>query len=241
MIQTSSVRNGTQAFTAIGSLMEPNAPLAGGNFWWRTENFDVTPTRYLQVAFAARLSTPTTFIEMPFGGVFLEGKNAAGGQQVVTPIMLNKDGGVTVGTTMALGEGTSMTVSTADNLFPKNSWHDLFAEIDFQTQTFRVYKAGDPTPLQFQTGAGAWITDVPLRNFTGQPTATIVELGMVAFMSDIGGGGQKPTNDLFIDDFRVTVSNASQAPVPEPGLVLAVGAVGLAGLRAYRRRRAAVA
>jgi MYXO-CTERM domain-containing protein len=104
-----------------------------------------------------------------------------------------------------------------------------------------VYKAGDPTPLQFQTGAGAWITDVPLRNFTGQPTATIVELGMVAFMSDIGGGGQKPTNDLFIDDFRVTVSNASQAPVPEPGLVLAVGAVGLAGLRAYRRRRAAVA
>ena len=161
---------------------------------------------------------------------------------MITQVLLNNFGGVSVSTTAALGEGTSQTISTADNLFAKGSWHELFTEIDFQNQTFRVYRAGDPNPLQFETPLpGTFITDVPLRNTTGDPTKTIVEIGMVAFMADVGGGGINPSNDLFIDDFMVTASTTSLAPVPEPSLVLAVGAAGLAGWRVYRRRRAAVA
>src|SRR5687767_2578875 len=51
MIQNSTVHSGTQAFQAVASQMQPNPAYAGGNFWWRTENYDTTPTRYLQVSF----------------------------------------------------------------------------------------------------------------------------------------------------------------------------------------------
>ncbi len=180
--------------------------------------------------------------DIPFAGVYVEGyANSFFGpvQQAVTDIFVNVNGGVTVFTDSTTG-GSNKAVSTDNNLLPREQWNKVFTELNFTTQTFRVYIQGQSTPLTFHTASGGTITDVPFRNANG-PTVQIAELGMLGFYGADPFTGQpvQPLNNFFIDDYMVTASASSQAPVPEPGLMLAVGAVGLAGWRAYRRRAAA--
>jgi hypothetical protein len=179
---------------------------------------------------------------MPFAGVYMESPSSIPGLgNSVGQIMLTKEGRVAVSTSTAQSAGgPDGTVQTAvEGQFAANTWYAIMTELNFNTQSFRVYVNGNPTPLQFQAENGTMLSEVPFRNSFG-PSTGIEEIGMIAFNYN-AGGESAPSNNFFIDDYRVTYSTTSQVPVPEPGLVLAVGAVGLAGLRIYRRRRAAIA
>lgn len=260
VIQNTTVRNGTQAFQVIGpNMIAPGYnefnPLTGqtvytgANYWYRN-NFNYNPiasaTPFVQVQFAG-LRTATGFFDMPFAGVYMEGLNATGAQQGLLTLIIGSDGRLAAMTSFSSTVGGSTgTVSTATGLFGADTWHGLFAELNFATQTYRVYREGDPNPIQFQTAVGALITDIPFRNGTTglSTTVSVKEIGMLAFNfkpSSTPGDEMAPTNNFFIDDYLVTASATTLAPVPEPGLILAVGAAGVAGWRVYRRRRAAAA
>lgn len=254
VIQNTTVRNGTQAFQVIGPNMTVpgynefnpftgQTVYTGANFWYRND-FNYNPstagTPFVQVQFAGR-RTATGFFDMPFAGVYMEGLTSLGSQQSVVTVLIGSDGRLAATTSTAGNFGGSTgTVSTATGLFGADAWHGLFAELNFANQSYRVYREGDANPIQFQTAIGTLITDIPFRNTNGQ-TVSVKEIGMLAFNfkpSSTPGEELAPTNNFFIDDYMVTASATSLAPVPEPSLVLAAGAVGLAGWRVYRRRRA---
>jgi hypothetical protein len=247
-IQTTTTFSGAQAFQITGANLFNNTTFQGGNFWLRSLPFNGSGsynpvgagTPFVQVQYQSRTSGAIVLNnDIPYAGVYLEGYTAFGIQQSITPIYVNQNGGVTVFTDVATG-GSNKAVATDNNLLPREQWNKLFAELNFTTQTFRVYIQGQSTPLVFHTASGGNITDVPFRNTNGT-TTQIAELGMLGFYGADPFTGQpvQPGNNFFIDDFMVTASASSQAPVPEPGLVLATGAVGLAGWRVYRRRSAA--
>lgn len=249
-IQTTTTASGTRALQVVGPSLQNNVAFQGGNFWYRSSTFATaynpvgSGTPFVQVQYQGRTSGAIPLNnDIPFAGVYLEGYTASGVQQAITPVFVNLNGGVTVFTTSAAG-GSNKAVSTADGLLPREAWNSLFAELNFTTQTFRVYKQGESTPLTFLSPTLGSITDVPFRNSdTGAITTRIAEVGMLGFYSydPFSGTPVQPMNNFFIDDFLVTATATTMAPVPEPGLILAVGAVGVAGWRVYRRRRAAAA
>jgi hypothetical protein len=248
-IQTATTFSGPQAFQITGPNLINNTTFQGGNFWFQSystaNGFNPVGSGkpFVQVQYQARSSGAIQLNnDIPFAGVYLEGyANTIIGpmQQSITPIYVNLNGGVTVFTDATTG-GTNKAVSTDNNLLPREQWNKLFAELNFNTQTFRVYILGQSTPLVFRTASGGNITDVPFRNTNGT-TVQIAEIGMLGFygVDPLTGLPVQPMNNFFIDDFMVTATATSQAPVPEPGLMLAVGAVGLAGWRVCRRRKSA--
>jgi hypothetical protein len=253
VIQNTTTFSGTQAFQVVGQSLQNNTPFQGGNFWFRSSSFATAyqptgpggqGTPFVQVSFQSRTSGAVQLnTDIPFAGVYLEGYTASGQQQAITPVFVNLNGGVTVFTTSAAG-GSNKAVSTADGLLPREAWNSLSAELNFTTQTFRVYKQGEATPLTFISPTLGSIVDVPFRNSDlGLTTTRIAEVGMLGFYSfdPFSGTPVQPMNNFYIDNYMVTASATSAAPVPEPGLLLAVGAAGLAGCRVYRRRRAAAA
>jgi hypothetical protein len=194
------------------------------------------------VHFAARRTTTGGLIpvDIPAAGVYMESPSSIPGfGNSVGNIMFTSEGKIIVSTGFASTAGGSDGVvsTTVAGQFAVDVWHEVMAELNFNTQSFRVYLKDNPNPLQFQADNGTMLTDVPFRNAFG-PSTGIQEIGMIAFNYQ-SGGESSPQNNFFIDDFKVTYSATSLVPVPEPGLVLAVSALGLVGLRAYRRRRAA--
>jgi hypothetical protein len=240
-IQTNVVHNGAQAFHINGpTMVTPGFSNTGANFWYR-DDFNYNPgnagTPYVQVQFSSR-RTATGVLDMPAAGVYLEGRNTFGSSQLVAALMISSDGRLIAGTTGGNTGGSTGTVMTAAGQYGANTWHGLFAELNFGTQTYKVYRDGNPTPLLFETAVGTFIDEIPFRNSTGFNTLSIFEIGMLAYNFTTDGiTYSAPQNHFYIDDFRVTASTTSLAPVPEPGLVLAVGAVGLTGLGLYQRRR----
>jgi hypothetical protein len=250
-IQTATTFAGSQAFQVTGTALVDNTTFNGGNFWYReytagTLNPVGGGTPFVQVRAQVRTSGSLALAtDIPFAGLYLEGFTAGippfipPQQQSITPIMVNLNGGVTVFTNTTTG-GTNMAVSTADGLLAREQWHLLHAELNFNTQTFRLYIQGQSTPVQFVTnGSGTAITpitDVPFRNANGA-TVSIAEIGMIGFFGRDPATGTpvQPLNNFFIDDYTVT---ATTAPVPEPGWLLLVGFAGTAAARAWRRRRA---
>ena len=80
------------------------------------------------------------------------------------------------------------------------------------------------------------MTEVHLRNTFGD-TVQIAELGIEAYYGrDISGANAQPLNNFYMDDYIVT---ASPAPVPEPGLMVALGFAVVAGGGALQRWRRA--
>jgi hypothetical protein len=246
LVQSTTVFSANNAVQIVGPSLVNTQPqgFAGGNFWYQTTNYNpvASATPFVQVHHQSRTSGGiATVSDIPFAGVYLEG-NSAFGQQSITPVMVNLNGGITVFTNTATG-GTNNAVSTANGLIPREQWHQISAELNFATQTFRVYRNGDPTPLPFVTnGSGAAITpivDVPFRNTFGT-TTSLAEVGLIGFYGfDTGGSPYQPVNSYFVDNFQVTASAVSQfAPVPEPTWGLAaIAAGGLIGLRLRRVRR----
>jgi hypothetical protein len=152
--------------------------------------------------------------------------------------MFGSQGQLIVSTNAATG-GASQTASSTTGQFASGQWHDLLTEMNFSTQTYRVYREGNPSPIQFQNSGGQFITDIPFRNTNGT-TVTVFEIGMLAYNFSVTAGSETaPSGSLFVDNYDVTASATSLAPVPEPGLVLATAAVGLGLVRATRRRPAA--
>jgi hypothetical protein len=243
-IQTATVFAGTQALQISGPALVNDTTFAGGNFWYRSSPFATaynpvgSNTPIVRVEAQTRTSGDLVLAtDIPFAGFHLEGYTSLGIQQSITPVMVNLNGGVTVFTNLTVG-GPNQSVATADTLLPREQWNQLAVELNFTTQTFRVFVLGQSTPVQFVTNGSGQpitpITDVPFRNSFGS-TERVAEVGMVAFYGrDISGGPVQPLNNFFMDDFVVTAS-----PVPEPGFLVAVGFAGVVAGRWYRRRRAA--
>jgi hypothetical protein len=249
IVQDGTKLNGARAFQVVGpTMVAPGYDGSGANFWYRSDagvqHTATVATPYVQVHFAAMRTTVGGLIpvDIPAAGVYMESPSSLPtfGNSVGN-IMFTSDGRIAVSTGFSSTAGGSdgLVTTAVMGQFAVNVWHEVFAELNFNTQSFSVYLKGNPNPLQFQADNGAMLTEVPFRNTFG-PSTGIQEIGMIAFNYQ-SGGESSPQNNFFIDDFKVTYSSTSQVPVPEPGLMLAVGAVGLAGLRAYRRRRAAAA
>jgi hypothetical protein len=238
IIQAATVRTGSQAFQANGPAMTvPGFAGTGANFWFK-DTFTHVPTAlnpYVQVKFSARLNSAPLIGAMPAAGVYLEGDDVNGDRQGLVQIELLGDGSLGASSNASTGD---LFVTSINTSFPLDNWHDLFAELNFTTQSYRIYRAGNPTPIEFLTAFGETITEIPFRNTNNANTAEVNEIGMLAFNFNLFGEAA-PTSSAFIDDFVVTGSADSQVPVPEPGLMLAVGAAALGGLHAIRRRRAA--
>ncbi len=245
-IQTGVVRTGSQAFQAVGpNFAVPGFSGSGANFWYvvpptfTSYNPVAAGKPFVQARFSGLRDT-SGFFDIPFAGIYLEGKTAAGTQQALATVMVGSQGQLTVSTNAATG-GSTQAVSTPTGLFGANQWHDLFTEMNFGTQTFRVYREGNPDAIQFQTAGGAFITDVPFRNTFGA-TVSIDEIGMLAYNFSLSAGSElAPFNNFYVDDYIVTASPSSMSPVPEPGLILATAAIGLGVVRLVRRRRATAA
>jgi hypothetical protein len=121
----------------------------------------------------------------------------------------------------------------------------LAVEFDFVNQTFRVYVDDLSNPVQFiRNGSNGTVsvTDVPFRNTFGTSTS-IAEQGIVAYYGHDLSEPFAPGNNFFVDDYLIGASGSQQfgVPVPEPGLMMAVGfaAVGAGGwVRRWRRKAA---
>lgn len=246
-VQATTVNTPANAVQITGNLLSSNPTFSGGNFWYQsyTTSTGYQPvasgTPYVQASFQGRRTTTgTIFNDIPFAGIYLEGFTAGGVQQSLTPVMLNRNGGVTVFTDVNTG-GANNSVSTNDNLFSVLNWHQLTVDLNFTAQTFRVFNGG--TLLSFtQDGEGSPIspiTDVPFRNSFGN-TTQLAELGLIAFYgTDLSGNPVRPQNNFFVDDFAVTATSSPYSPVPEPGSILGLAAVGAAagaGIRRWRQR-----
>jgi hypothetical protein len=244
VIQAQTFQSAGQAFQMAGPNLINNTAFSGGNYWYKSYGFGSgfnpvgSGNAFVQVEYKGRASGSVPLItDIPFAGVYLEGYTNIGLQQSITPIYINLNGGVTVFTNSSTGQNNA--VSTDDNLLAREQWHHLYAELNFTTQKFKVYRFGNTNPLVFHSLVGD-ITEIPFRNTFGA-TQSLAEIGMLGFYGrdPFNNSPVQPLNNFFIDDFRVTASPTSQPPVPEPGLGLAAAAVGLVGLRLYRRRRAA--
>jgi hypothetical protein len=244
-----------QALKIVGSqLVDSPAPpfgFNGGNFFYQSYTSGTGPTAGYNpfapgnspiVRGQAQVRTSGAIgvgaADIPFAGLHFEGFTANGNQQSLSPIYVNMNGGITVFTNNATSQGT-FALTTTDLLVPREEWHQLAVEFNFTAQTFRVFLDGSTTPVQFtRNGSNAAlptaVTDVPFRNTNG-PTVQIAEIGVLAFYGrDPGGTPYQPLNDFFVDDFVVT----GLSPVPEPGLMVAVGFAAVAaggGLRRWRR------
>ena len=233
--------NGSKAFRASGQAM--TAPGLGGANWWYQGGIDYRPLTsgnpYVQFRFAGRFAPDTSGViptPMPGAGIFFEGKDSGGTQHAITAVTFGLNGQL-----QAMTSG--MVLSTAQGAFPLNSWHELVVEFDYNNQTFKVYRKGESNPLVFQVpNLPLTLTEIPFA-WTSSSIVTVEEAGFVVYNFNVGEGvpATLGKGDFFADDFLLTASSTplTGVPVPEPGLVLGLGAVGLAGLRVVRRRAAA--
>lgn len=252
-VQSTVTAAGSQAVRIAGIGMQPNDLYTGGNFWWRTYSTGgglfpagfkpldgPTPTPYVYASAQYRMSGAIGVgaADIPFAGMHFEGYTAGGAQQMLSPAYLNMNGGITVITNTLDGQGTN-AVTTADGIFPREEWHKVTIEYNFLNQKLRVFLDNSAVPLAFTRNGNninlpTPLTDVSFRNTNG-PTVQIAEIGVVAFYGkDPSGLNYQPLNDFYMDDFVVT---AQAAPVPEPGLLVAVGFAGVAAVGWVRRRR----
>jgi MYXO-CTERM domain-containing protein len=249
IVQGGTAFAGSQAFQFVGQNMQQNPSYTHQNFWYQqfSSSGGFKPIAegkpFVQVQF--KIYTPGALNpqDIPFAGIHMEAysDHVLGLTQALAPIQVSALGEVMVMTNTTTS--SSNTLKTAQGLIPRDQWNSIFAELNFSTQTFRVYKNGETTPIEFLKPSGGTITEIPFRNSFGNST-TFYELGMIAsYTLNLDGTPTTipPLNNVFIDDVMFTATATSMAPVPEPGLVLAVGAAGLAGWRVYRRRKAAVA
>lgn len=256
-VQSSLTAGGSQALQVSGPGMQANDLYGGGNFWWHTYSSSgggpsagykpvASGTPYVYASAQYRMSGAfATGADIPFAGMHFEGYTAGGVQQQLSAAWLNANGGITVLTNTADGQGTN-AVSTPDGVIPREQWHKVTVEYNFLTQKLRVFVDDSATPLQFtrngnNTSLPTPLTDVSFRNTNGD-TVQFAEIGEVAFYGkDISGANYQPLNNFYMDDFVVT---AQTAPVPEPGLMVAVGFAGVAAVgwvRRWRRTAAALA
>lgn len=254
-----TVQNGTflspsQAVQISGPNLVANASYGHGNFAYRSYtqgalNPVASGNPFVVASFS--IQTPQAFplaTDIPFAGLHFEGYNNNPNptlqQQTVSPIMVGLNGEIAVFTNIGTG-GSNQAVFTNTGVVPRgNTWTKITAEFDFNSQSFRVFVNNSTTPVQFtRNGSGTAITPittVPFRNTFGT-TLSIAETGILAFgTSDpFGvppGAFQQPLNNVFIDDVQMVMQST---PVPEPGTILAVAAIGAFGIRTWRRRRAA--
>lgn len=249
-----SVQNGTslspsQAVQISGPNITSNQSFGHGNFAYQTYGlgtFNPVGSGNPFVVASFSIQTPQTLplaTDIPFAGLHFEGYSNIGFQQAVSPIMVGLNGEITVFTNSATG-GSNMAVFTDVGVVPRGTdWTKITAEFNFNTQTFRVFLNNSATPIQFtRNGSGTAITpitSIPFRNTFGT-TTSIAETGILAFGTTdpfgTPGSFQQPLNNVFIDDVQMVMQTT---PVPEPGTILAVAAIGAFGIRTWRRRRAA--
>jgi hypothetical protein len=251
-VQNSLTAAGSHAVRIVGPGMQANDAYSGGNFWWRTYSTsgglfpagfnpvaNGTPYVYASAQYRMSGEIGTGAADIPFAGMHFEGYTAGGQQQMLSPAYLNMNGGITVLTNTLDGQGTN-AVTTADGIVPRNEWHRVTIEYDFLDQKVRVFLDDSATPLAFtrngnNTDLPAPLSEVSFRNSFGN-TVQFAEIGVVAYYGkDPSGVNYQPLNDFFFDDFVVT---AQVAPVPEPGLMIAVGFAGIAAggwVRRWRR------
>jgi hypothetical protein len=258
-VQTAIKSGGAQGVMIDGSSLSNTEPLGFGgfNFWYQSYTFaagynPVGQGRpFVQLDFKNYTSgAQATGGDIPLAGAYMEGYTPGGVQQQLSAIMVNAVGGVAVTTTAAIG-GSTAAILTDNGLLSRESWHELYTEMNFTTQTFRVYRVGQAEPLAFTTSGGGTpldsdpgtpgnqpYIDVPFRNTFGT-TQRIAEIGLIAsYGFDPVGNPFAPLNDFFVDDLLVTATASSQPPpVPEPGFLLAAASLaGLAGWKLRRRR-----
>jgi PEP-CTERM motif len=235
-IEGGTVNGGSKAFQIVGSQLVSTSALGYGdaNFWY--QSFSV-PTAFnpvargtpvVRLAFDGRVSGALPLpSDIPFGGPYMEAYTPTGNpldQQAITPILLNTNGGITVFTNSLVG-GSDKLISSADGLFPRETWVHVEALLDFASQSFRVLLNG--TPVTFSEGAFSG-TDVPFRNTNG-PTISIAELGLQGYYN----ASFNPTfNNMYFDNVTIT----GLSPVPEPSS-FALAGLALAGLAARLRKR----
>jgi hypothetical protein len=238
-IQTTTVRTGSQAFQAVGANFAVQGfSGTGANFWYR-DGFSYNPTLsgtpYVQAHFSG-LMAPGGIDTIPAAGIYLEGKTAGGTTQGLVTVMFSSQGQLIASTNAATG-GASQAITTANGQFDSSQWHDLYAEMNFTSQTYRVYREGETTPIQFQKSTGEFISDIPFRNTFGT-TATIYEIGMLAYNFTVSAGAETaPSGSFYLDNYSVTASPNAFSPVPEPGLIITTAAIGCGVIRLIRRRR----
>lgn len=254
-IQNGTFQSSGQAVQITGPNLNNNTGFFGGNFAYQTRpstgagvvNPVASGNQFVVASFS--IQTPQTLIlptDIPFAGLHMEGYHEVFPgvlytQQALSPVMVGVNGEILVFTDQTTG-GPNKALFTDTGLVPRgNVWTKVTTEFNFASQTFRVLVNDTPVQFKFNGGHGAItpITNVPFRNTNG-PTNLIAELGLVAFYGTdpFGGGGTpvQPLNNVFIDDLNIVMQTT---PVPEPGTILAVAAVGFFGIRTWRRRRAA--
>ncbi len=220
LIQNSVVHSGAQAFHINGPRLFNDPNFGGQTFWYR--NFPSAATAFNPVANGTPVvnmkfhefvtGTALNITDMPLVGVYMEGYTPGGTQAALGSLLLNLNGGVT-----AITVGGN-AVSTADNIYSRNSWHQLDVQFNFESQTYRAYLNG--SLLTF----GGGLTDVPFRNTLNR----IAEYGFQASFNQFSGS---TTNSAYFDNLVV-----SATVVPEPSsFALGIAAVG--GIACLRRRR----
>lgn len=222
-VQTVTVKSGTQAFRISGPAMRDDPSLSDQTFWFRgypTSTSAYTPggtTPIVRVTYDQRVSGsgPVNTADIPLVGLYMEGFNATGQQQVVGFMMLNLNNGAT-----AITAGGT-TLSTPNNVYTRDAWHSIDVDFNFATQTYSATLDG--VLLSF-----SGVTNLPFRNTNG-PTVSIAEFGFQASYNTFSGSN---VNDAFFDNFLVTA-----VPVPEPTPLALAGLAGLGIVWRWRRRR----
>lgn len=252
VVQNVTTFAGGQSFQVTGSGLQESSAFSGGNFWYQSfssgsaYNPLANNTRYVQAS--AMVRTANTFVnatDIPFAGFHFEAWTTFFGspfQQALTPVHVSSLGEIQVFSSTATA-GSSASLFTASGVMGRDVWQKLAVEFDFQNQTFRVYAIDTGTPVQFIRNGGGQtlpvpIIDVPFRNTWGN-SLSIAEQGMVAYSGrDVSNAYFAPGNNFFVDDYLITASGSPQFgnPVPEPGLMVAVGFAALAAGGWMRRR-----
>jgi hypothetical protein len=247
VVQNSTVFAGSQAFQISGANLNNStgSGFAFGNFYYREytngagANQGFAPvaagTPFVQIRYKANyVGTIATPNDIPLVGPHIEAYTAAGLQQTAYTAQFTSNRELKAFTNTATS--STNVVTTAAGFVP-TGWVDMFIEMNFTAQTYQVYM--NNSLVSFTGGTPSPITNIPFRNTFGN-TVRFAELGMVGFMAVDPNTGQavSTTGDFFMDDYSMTASVSSMAPVPEPASVLTLLAVAGVAYGRYRRRSA---
>jgi hypothetical protein len=221
LVQNSLVHSGAQAFHINGPRLFNDPTFGGQSFWYRSYPSAATAfnpvangTPVVSMKFNQYVSgTLINVTDMPLVGIYMEGYTSGGTQAALGSLLLNLNGGVT-----AITVGGN-AVSTADNIYARNSWQQLDVQFNFEAQTYRAFLNG--SLLTF----GGGLADIPFRNTLNR----VAEYGFQASFNQFAGS---TTNSAYFDNLVV-----SATIVPEPSS-LAFGAAAIGGFAWLRRRRA---
>lgn len=233
-LQTSITQGGSgQALRAQGDRLLAAEGLGGGTFWWRYPDFagnvfnPVANSRPIVVASTGIRRESAGFgTDIPLSGMYFEGfRSITGVQRQITQVALDITGGITV---TSLNAFPNSSLSSAPNLVAVDTWVDLRAELNFATQTFRVYLNN----VAIGFGPGQTLFNVPFRNTdqtTGGPFDRLREYGYVAYFNFLSGGS---TGNSYFDNFELS----AVVGVPEPTTyALILGMAAFAGMWTYRK------